>query len=80
MESPARDLLQQQLALAAVNVAESVVAQKKVALKLAEQNLAYATVRSPVKGIVIDRRVNVGQTVVLVFVERPQDVSRSPPT
>lgn len=32
-------------------------------LKLAELNLDYTTIRSPEKGVVIDRRVNVGQTV-----------------
>ena len=32
-------------------------------LKQAEINLAATTIRSPIKGIVIDRRVNLGQTV-----------------
>src|SRR5205823_6028616 len=27
-------------------------------------NLGYCTIRSPVKGVIVDRRVNVGQTVV----------------
>jgi HlyD family secretion protein len=36
----------------------------KVALETAEINLGYCTIRSPVDGIIIDRRVNVGQTVV----------------
>jgi HlyD family secretion protein len=30
----------------------------------AEKNLGYCTIKSPVKGVIIDRRVNVGQTVV----------------
>lgn len=30
----------------------------------AEINLNYTTIRSPVKGVIVDRRVNVGQTVV----------------
>jgi len=30
----------------------------------AEKNLGYCTIKSPVKGIIVDRRVNVGQTVV----------------
>lgn len=30
----------------------------------AETNLGYTVIRSPVKGVIIDRRVNVGQTVV----------------
>lgn len=34
------------------------------ALKNAEINLGYCTVKSPVKGVIVDRRVNVGQTVV----------------
>jgi HlyD family secretion protein len=34
------------------------------ALKLAQTNLEYTTIRSPVKGVIIDRRVNIGQTVV----------------
>jgi HlyD family secretion protein len=37
--------------------------QTKAALKLAETNLRYTTIRSPVNGIVISRNVDVGQTV-----------------
>lgn len=33
-------------------------------LKKAQQNLDYCTIVSPVKGVIIDRRVNIGQTVV----------------
>ncbi len=33
-------------------------------LNLSETNLGYTTIKSPVKGTIIDRRVNVGQTVV----------------
>jgi len=33
-------------------------------LRTAKTNLDYTTISSPVKGVVIDRRVNVGQTVV----------------
>lgn len=36
----------------------------EASLKRAKQNLDYCTISSPVKGIVIDRRVNIGQTVV----------------
>ncbi len=39
------------------------VEQAKAALKLAETNLRYTTIRSPVNGIVISRNVDVGQTV-----------------
>jgi HlyD family secretion protein len=37
--------------------------QTRAALKLAETNLRYTTIRSPVNGIVISRNVDVGQTV-----------------
>jgi HlyD family secretion protein len=37
--------------------------QTKAALKLAETNLRYTTIRSPVNGTVISRNVDVGQTV-----------------
>lgn len=33
-------------------------------LKRAQTNLGYCTIKSPVDGIIIDRRINVGQTVV----------------
>jgi HlyD family secretion protein len=40
------------------------VNQAQAAIQLADRNLGYCTITSPVKGIVIDRRVDVGQTVV----------------
>jgi len=36
----------------------------RAALATAETNLGYCTITSPVRGVIIDRRVNVGQTVV----------------
>ncbi|MGD9648036.1 MAG: efflux RND transporter periplasmic adaptor subunit [Pirellulales bacterium] len=51
-------------AKAALAVGEAVVAEAQAALTQAEVNLDYTTIRSPVKGVIIDRRVNVGQTVV----------------
>ena len=33
-------------------------------LEEAQVNLGYATIKSPVKGVILDRRVNIGQTVV----------------
>lgn len=39
------------------------VEQNKAALKMAETNLRYTTIRSPVNGTVISRNVDVGQTV-----------------
>lgn len=38
--------------------------QAEAGLRQAEVNLGYTTIKSPVKGIIVDRRVNVGQTVV----------------
>lgn len=49
---------------AAIEQAKGTVAQAEAALKRALQNLSYCTIKSPVKGVIIDRRVNIGQTVV----------------
>jgi len=49
---------------AAILQAQNGVAQAEAALRRAEQNLGYCTIISPVKGLIIDRRVNIGQTVV----------------
>ena len=43
---------------------KAAVMQAQAAIQLADRNLGYCTINSPVKGIVIDRRVDVGQTVV----------------
>jgi HlyD family secretion protein len=47
-----------------VSVAKSGIAQAKADLEKAQRNLDFCTINSPVSGIIIDRRVNVGQTVV----------------
>jgi HlyD family secretion protein len=49
---------------AAIEQAKGTVAQAEATLKRALQNLSYCTIKSPVKGVIIDRRVNIGQTVV----------------
>ena len=49
---------------AAVEQAKAAVEAAKASLRTAQINLDYCTIRSPVKGVVIDRRVNIGQTVV----------------
>jgi len=36
----------------------------KAALRRSRRNLGYCTIKSPVDGVIIDRRVNIGQTVV----------------
>ncbi|HQJ09544.1 MAG TPA: efflux RND transporter periplasmic adaptor subunit [Deltaproteobacteria bacterium] len=49
---------------AAIKQAEAGVAQAQADLNRAKQNLSYCTIVSPIKGVIIDRRVNIGQTVV----------------
>ncbi|MBF0521196.1 MAG: efflux RND transporter periplasmic adaptor subunit, partial [Nitrospirae bacterium] len=51
-------------AKAAVEQTKAAVLQAKANLKSAQVNLGYCTIKSPVKGVIIDRRVNIGQTVV----------------
>ncbi len=40
------------------------LAQSEATLHRAQRSFDYCTIRSPVKGVIIDRRVNIGQTVV----------------
>jgi HlyD family secretion protein len=49
---------------AAILQAKASVAQAEAVLQGAQRNLGYCTIKSPVKGVIIDRRVNIGQTVV----------------
>ncbi|MFA7381872.1 MAG: efflux RND transporter periplasmic adaptor subunit [Desulfurivibrionaceae bacterium] len=51
-------------ALAQVAVSQAAIRQAEAALARSRRNLGYCTITSPVKGIIIDRRVNIGQTVV----------------
>jgi len=60
-----------EIAKANVSVAEAALAQTKAAtvqaqaaLDGAQRNLDFCIIKSPVKGVIIDRRVNIGQTVV----------------
>ena len=43
--------------------ARALIAEREAAVKLAEIRLDYCTIRSPIDGIVIERAVDVGQTV-----------------
>ena len=52
------------VAKAEVLQAQTGVDQAKASLDKAKRNLDFCTIVSPVKGVIIDRRVNVGQTVV----------------
>jgi len=49
---------------AALDQAKTLVTAAQAALLKAEKNLGYCTITSPVTGVVIDRRVNIGETVV----------------
>ena len=56
---------------ASVSMSEAALAQAKASVVIAQamvdkaqRNLAFCTITSPVKGVIIDRRVNIGQTVV----------------
>jgi HlyD family secretion protein len=48
---------------AALALARSGVAVARANLEEANVNLGYTTIRSPVKGVILDRRVNLGQAV-----------------
>ena len=52
------------VAEAAILQAKAALAQAEAVQRRAQRNLGYCTITSPVKGVVIDRRVNIGQTVV----------------
>lgn len=53
--------------LAQVKSAEAQVEQNKAALELADVNLDYTIIKSPVDGVVISRNVDIGQTVAASF-------------
>ncbi len=48
----------------AVTQAKAAVDQSQASLDRVQRSLSYCTIKSPVKGVIIDRRVNIGQTVV----------------
>lgn len=49
---------------AAVEQTKASMAQARAALNTAQLNLGYCTIKAPVNGVIIDRQVNIGQTVV----------------
>ncbi|HEY3320144.1 MAG TPA: efflux RND transporter periplasmic adaptor subunit [Planctomycetota bacterium] len=49
---------------AAIQQAEGVVARDEATVRGAQMNVNYCTIKCPVNGVIIDRRVNIGQTVV----------------
>ena len=54
---------QMQIAKAGLTGSQASVAQAEASLKIAETNFNYAKIISPVDGVVINRQVDVGQTV-----------------
>lgn len=55
---------QSEIAEATIAQSHAGIEQQKAAVEKAERNLSYCRIVSPVDGIIIDRRVNIGQTVV----------------
>ena len=53
-----------EIAKASVEVGKAAVMQAESSLELANTNLSYTEITSPVSGTIIERRVNIGQTVV----------------
>ena len=51
------------VAVADCAVQEAAVALAEANLKAAQTNLDYCTIKAPVNGVIVDRRINVGQTV-----------------
>ncbi len=49
---------------ASLALGQSAVKLAKANLEEAQVNLSYTTIKSPTKGFILDRRVNIGQTVV----------------
>ncbi len=53
-----------EVGLANIEVAKANIGTAEANLRTAQTNLDYSTITAPVSGVVVDRRVNVGQTVV----------------
>ncbi len=53
-----------EMAAANVDVGKAAIRQNTARVNTAKINLGYCTIKSPVRGTVVERRVNVGQTVV----------------
>jgi HlyD family secretion protein len=52
---------------AQIELANAGIKQAEASLRTSRQNLDYTEIRSPVSGMVIDRKIDVGQTVVAAF-------------
>ncbi len=49
---------------AALSEKAAAIARAEALLRKAETHLGYTTIKSPIRGVIVDRRVNIGQTVV----------------
>jgi HlyD family secretion protein len=52
---------------AQLDLAEAVIAEAQAALSTSETNLEYTEIKSPVDGVIIDRKIDPGQTVAAQF-------------
>ncbi len=66
-ESKATTQVSYEEAVNRLNQAETVLENAKAALSQAEVNLSYAYIYSPIDGVILDRAVNIGQTVAASF-------------
>ena len=57
-------VMNEKTGVANVELANASIKQAEADLKLAKTNLDYTVIKSPVEGVIIARRVNIGQTVV----------------
>ena len=53
-----------EIAKANVEIGKATIRQNQAQVNTAKINLGYCTIKSPVRGTIIERRVNIGQTVV----------------
>ncbi len=58
------DFAANEVAKANVADVQAAIEQAQATLNISQINLGYCKIKSPVKGTIVDRRVNVGQTVV----------------
>ena len=53
-----------EVAMANVEISKANIGVALANLETAQTNLNYTTIKSPVRGVIVDRRMNIGQTVV----------------
>ncbi len=58
------ELVNHRIAEANVEVGQAAIRQCEATLRIAKTNLNYTVIKSPIDGVIIDRRINIGQTVV----------------